>query len=73
MCFRDVCFNAKNFTKSKQPVMEIHLLWKILASSTPMSASEEEITAKNEDLGVKFQSFLSVGTAIILSDLRMII
>lgn len=47
MCFMDVGFNAKNFTKSQQPALAIHLLRRILASSAaPISAWEEETRAK---------------------------
>lgn len=61
MCFRDVCFNAKNFTKSKQPALAIHLLRMILASrAAPISAWE----GRAEDLSAGFQSLVSVRTAV---------
>lgn len=67
MCFMDVCFNAKNFTKSQQPALVIHLLRRILASSAaPISAWEEETRAKIKALSVGFQSLISVRTAAIL-------
>lgn len=49
MCFWDVCFNAKNFTKSKQPAVVIHLLRMILDSSPPpISAWGKETSAKKK-------------------------
>lgn len=61
MCFRDVCFNAKNFTKSEQPALAIHLLRMILASrAAPISAWE----GRAQDLSAGFQSLVSVRTAV---------
>lgn len=65
MCFRDVCFNAKNFTELKQPALAIHLLQMLLASSAPpiSAGGDETHECKTEALSVRLQSLLSVGTA----------
>ena len=54
-------YKDKNFTKSEQPALAIHLLRMILASrAAPISAWE----GRAQDLSAGFQSLVSVGTAV---------